>query len=86
MAFLKKSIGLVIKNTVMLKFVLDHFKTKKICKNTVNKLPFVKMYVPNQYKTKGMSDKVILENCGNLVLKLLLIIVVKLFYLIKICS
>ena len=29
------SIGTVMKNSKILKFVLDHFKTKKMCKHTV---------------------------------------------------
>ena len=55
----KISIEVIIKNTVMLKFVPDHLKTKKMCQNAVNKLPFVIMYVPGQYKTKQMCVKVI---------------------------
>ena len=33
-----------------------------MCKNSVQRLPFVKIYVPDQYKTQQMSDKVNLEN------------------------
>ena len=47
-------IGVIIKNTLMLKFVSDHLKTKKMCKNAVNNLPFVIMYVPDKFKTKEM--------------------------------
>ena len=36
----------------MLKFVPDHFKTKKMCKHAVKKLPFVIRYVPDQYNTR----------------------------------
>ena len=38
----------------------------EICKNAVNKLPFVIRYVPDQYKTEEIYDKVILENDGRL--------------------
>ena len=36
--FLCISIGTVMKNTEMVKFVLDHLKTKKMCKHTVKKI------------------------------------------------
>ena len=36
---LKISIGTIIKNPKMIRFVPDQFKTKKVCKNTVKKLP-----------------------------------------------
>ena len=35
----KISTGTVMKNTEMLKLIPDHLKTKKMCKNTVKKLP-----------------------------------------------
>ena len=38
---LKISTGAVIKNPEMLKFVPDHLKTKKMCKDTVKKLHFL---------------------------------------------
>ena len=41
------------------------FKTNKMCKNAVKKLPFVIRYVPYQYVTHEMCHKVILENGGN---------------------
>ena len=41
------SIGTVIRNPEMVKFVPDHLKTKKICKHAVKKLPFVIKYVPD---------------------------------------
>ena len=44
----------------MLKVVPDYLKTKKMCKNAVKKLPLVIKYVPNQYKTQEICDKVIL--------------------------
>ena len=56
------SSGTVMKNLEMLKFVLDHVKTKKMCKNAIKKLPYLSRYVPNQYKTQQMCEKAILEN------------------------
>ena len=38
------------------------FKTKKICKHSVKKSPFLLRYVIDQYKTQQMSGKAILEN------------------------
>ena len=38
---LKISKGTIIKNNELIKFVPDHFKTKKMCKNIVKKLTFV---------------------------------------------
>ena len=49
----------------MLRFLPDHLKTKKICKNAVKKLSFVITYV-NWYKTQDMRNRVILENGGTL--------------------
>ena len=42
---LKISIGTIIKNPEMLKFVPDHLKTKKMCKNAIKKLPSVTWHV-----------------------------------------
>ena len=50
----------------MLRFLPDHHKTKKMCKNAVKKLLFIIMCVPAQYQTQEISDKVILENGGLL--------------------
>ena len=36
----KISIGAIIKNPQMIRFVTNHLKTKKMCKNVVKKLPF----------------------------------------------
>ena len=47
-----------MKNPEMLKFVLDHLKTKQICNYAVKKLS----KVPNRYKTKKMCNKAILKN------------------------
>ena len=38
---LKVEVGIIIKNPEILKFVLDHLKTKKVCKKAVKKLPFI---------------------------------------------
>ena len=42
----KISIRKVIKSIEMLKLVLDHLKTKKICKHAVKKLSFLIRCVP----------------------------------------
>ena len=60
------SIGTVMENPEILKFILDHLKTKKMYKNAVKRLLYLLRYVPDQYKTQQMYDKVILENCGTL--------------------
>ena len=60
------NIGTVMKNPEMLKFVSDHLKTKKLCKNEVKKLPDLLRYVPDQYKTQQMCNKAVLENGGIL--------------------
>ena len=52
----------VMKNPVRLKLVLDHFKTKKMCKHAVKRLSFLIRFVPDQYKTQHMCDKAILGN------------------------
>ena len=49
----------------MLKFVPDHFKTKKMCKHSVKKFLYPLRYVPHQYKTQKMC-KAIPENGGTL--------------------
>ena len=51
------SIGTVMKNTEMLKFVLDHLKTKKNCVSM--QLKNYLIYVPNRYKTQQMCDRVV---------------------------
>ena len=60
------SIGALIKDPEMLRFIPDHIKTKKMCKHAIKKLPFLIKYVTNQYKTQQMCDKAILENGGML--------------------
>ena len=50
--FLKISTRAITKNSKILRLVSDHFKTKRMCKNTVKKLSFVIRYVFYQYKTK----------------------------------
>ena len=42
---LKKSIGEIIKNLDLLRFILDC--VKEMCKNVVKKLPVIKRYVPD---------------------------------------
>ena len=49
--FLNISIGTVMKNPEILKFVPDHLKTKKMCKHAIKKLPDLLRYVPDQYKS-----------------------------------
>ena len=44
---LKISIGAIMKNPKMLRFVPDDLKTKKMCKNAVKKLLFLIRYVPD---------------------------------------
>ena len=41
------SIVTVMKNTEIIKFVLDHLKTKKMCRHAVKKLPYLLRYVPD---------------------------------------
>ena len=64
--YLNVSIGTGMKNTEILKFVPDHFKTKKMCKHAAKKLPNLLRYVPDRYKTQQMCEKAILENSGTL--------------------
>ena len=65
---LKISIGTVMKNPGILKFVPDHLKTKKMYKHTVKKLPHLLRHVPDRYKTalSQICNKAILENDGRL--------------------
>ena len=62
----KISIGIVMRNPEIVKYVPDYLKTKEMCKNSVEKLPFLTRYAPDQYKTQQMCDKAILENGGTL--------------------
>ena len=63
---LKLSIGAVVKNPEMLKFIPDHLETEKMCKYTVKKLPFLIRYVRGQNKAQQTCDKPILKNGGTL--------------------
>ena len=45
----------------MLRFVPDHLKSKRMCKNALKKLQFVIRYVPHRYNTQEICDKFILE-------------------------
>ena len=65
-AAIKISMGAIIKNLAILRFVPDHLKIKKMCKNAVRKLQFIIRYVPDWYKIKEMCDEVILEYGGIL--------------------
>ena len=60
------SIGTVMKNSEVLEFFPDHLKTKTMCKESVQKLPYVLRYVLDQYKAQRMRDKSTLENGGTL--------------------
>ena len=60
------SIGKVMKNPEIIKFIPDHLKTKRMCKHAVKKLPYLLRYVPDQYKTRQICEKAILENGGIL--------------------
>ena len=63
---LNVSIQTLMKNPEIVKFVLDHLKTKKMCKHAVKKLLYLLRYVPDDHKTQQMCDKAILENGGTL--------------------
>ena len=60
------SIGTIINNPEMLRFVPDYFKTNKACKHKVKKLLLLIRYVSNWYKTQEMWGKIVLENGGTL--------------------
>ena len=45
---LKISIAAIIRNPELLRFVSDHLKTNKMCKNAALKLPFVIRYFPDK--------------------------------------
>ena len=45
---LKISIAAIIRNPELLRFVSDHLKSNKMCKNSVLKLPFVIRYFPDK--------------------------------------
>ena len=48
-----------MENPEMLKFVPDHLKTKKMCKNVITKLPDLLGYAPDQYEGQKWCDKAI---------------------------
>ena len=58
----KTSTGAIIKDPEMLRLVPYHPKIKKMCKHAVKKLPFAMKYIPDQCKTQGMCDNIIIEN------------------------
>ena len=43
----------------MLRFILDHINTKKICKRLVKILPSLITHVSDRYKTQEMCDKAV---------------------------
>ena len=51
----KISVGEIIKNPEMLKFVSHYLKTKKMCKHAVKKIPFLIRYVLDWYKTQQIG-------------------------------
>ena len=55
-----------MRNPEISKFVPDHLKTTKMCKDPVKRLPYLIRYVPDQYKTRKMYEKAILESGGTL--------------------
>ena len=62
----KISIGKIIQDSEMSRFVHDHVETKKMFKHVIIKLPFLIKYVPKRYKTQQMCCEVILRNGGML--------------------
>ena len=44
---------------ISLKFVLDHYKTKKICEKAVEKYPHNLKTVPDHLKTQEMCNKAV---------------------------
>ena len=46
----------------MLELAPDHLQAKTLCKHAVKKLPLLIKYVLDQYETREMCNKVILEN------------------------
>ena len=56
----KISIGTVMRNPEMFKFVPDHLKTKTCVSMQLKDYLFLIRYVPDQYKTQQMCDKSIL--------------------------
>ena len=63
---LNVSTGPVMKNPEMLINILDHLKTKTMCKHAVKKLPYLLRFVSDQYKAQEMCNKAIQENAGTL--------------------
>ena len=53
----KLSIGTIMGNPEILKFVTDYLKTKKMCKHAVQILQFVIRCVPGWYNTQQRCDK-----------------------------
>ena len=55
---LKISIGIIIKNPKMLRFVPNHLKTKNKCKDAIKKFLLLIRYVSDRYKTQEICEKV----------------------------
>ena len=55
----KISIGTIMKNPEILKFVPDYLRTIKMCKHAVKILLYLLTYVSDQYKTQKMCDEAI---------------------------
>ena len=64
--FFKISLGAVMRNPEILKFVSDHLKNKKMCKHAYKTLPFVLRQVPDQYKAQQRSNEAVLKSGGSL--------------------
>ena len=56
---------IVVKN-VDYHCTMYNISKSEVIKNEVKKLPYLLRYVPDQYKTQRMCDKVVLESSGTL--------------------
>ena len=61
----KINIEWTVKNPEILRFVLNHLKTKNMPRNPVSNFPFVIKYFPDQYKTQEICDKVFSREWWN---------------------
>ena len=52
--FDSKTLKIRIGDNKLLTFILDHLRSKKLCKGAVQNLPFLIKYVPDQFKTQQM--------------------------------
>ena len=60
------NIAAVMKNLKMSKFVLDHLKTKRMCRHAVKKLLYLLSFIHDQCKTQQMCNKTVQKNGGRL--------------------